>query len=127
MSQSGRESLRAVYRAETAEIAEQRLAKFEAEWGKKYPAIGLAWRRVWNEVIPFFAYPPEVRRMIYTTDEIDKSFLLRDLLFYFRVAFCDVKLLHLVSSASQRKCRDRLRCQAIARTYSPKKAAGFAS
>jgi hypothetical protein len=44
--------MRAVYRAETAEMAEQRLAKFEAEWGKKYPPIGLAWRRVWNEVIP---------------------------------------------------------------------------
>src|SRR3954471_14830998 len=38
-------ALRAIYRAETAEMAEQRLAEFEAEWGKKYPAIGLAWRR----------------------------------------------------------------------------------
>src|SRR5882757_470091 len=49
-------ALRAVYRAETAEIAEHRLGDFEAEWGKKYPAIGLAWRRAWNEVTPFFAY-----------------------------------------------------------------------
>src|SRR5712672_1362505 len=38
-------ALRAIYRAETAEVAELRLADFEAEWGKKYPAIGLAWRR----------------------------------------------------------------------------------
>lgn len=60
--------------AETAEMAEQRLAEFEAEWGKKYPAIGLAWRRASNEVIPFFAYPPEVRRMIYITDVLDKRF-----------------------------------------------------
>jgi putative transposase len=64
-------ALRAIYRAETAEMAEQRLVEFEAEWGKKYPAIGLAWRRAWNEVVPFFAYPPEVRRMIYTTNAIE--------------------------------------------------------
>jgi putative transposase len=48
-------TLRAIYRAETAEVAELRLADFEAEWGKKYPAIAPAWRRAWNEVTPFFA------------------------------------------------------------------------
>lgn len=64
-------ALRAIYRAETAELAEQRLAEFEATWGKKYPAIGQAWRRAWNEVVPFFAYPPEIRRMIYTTNAIE--------------------------------------------------------
>jgi transposase-like protein len=67
-------ALRAVYRAE---IAEHRLGDFEAEWGKKYPAIGLAWRRAWNEVTPFFAYPQQIRKMIYTTDEIDKRFCVR--------------------------------------------------
>jgi hypothetical protein len=55
-------------------VAELRLGDFEAEWGKKYPAIGPAWRRAWNEVTPFFAYPPQIRKMIYTTDEIDKRF-----------------------------------------------------
>jgi putative transposase len=64
-------ALRAIYRAETAEVAELRLADFEAEWGKKYPAIAPAWRRVWNEVIPFFAYPPQIRKMIYTTNAIE--------------------------------------------------------
>ena len=63
--------LRAVYRAETAEAAELRLGEFEAAWGKKYPAISQAWRRAWNEVVPFFAYPPEIRRMIYTTNAIE--------------------------------------------------------
>lgn len=63
--------LRAIYRAETAELAEKRLAEFEAKWGAKYPAIGQAWRRAWPEVVPFFAYPPEVRRMIYTTNAIE--------------------------------------------------------
>jgi transposase-like protein len=64
-------ALRAIYRAETAEVAELRLADFEAEWGKKYPAIAPAWRRVWTEVIPFFAYPPQIRKMIYTTNAIE--------------------------------------------------------
>ena len=64
-------ALRAIYRAETAEVAELRLADFEAEWGKKYPAIGPAWRRAWNEVVPFFAYPPQIRKMIYTTNAIE--------------------------------------------------------
>ena len=64
-------ALRAIYRAETAEVAELRLADFEAEWGKKYPAIAPAWRRVWNEVVPFFAYPPQIRKMIYTTNAIE--------------------------------------------------------
>jgi putative transposase len=58
-------ALRAIYRAETADMAEQRLGEFEGEWGKKYPAIGPAWRRAWNEVVPFFAYPPQIRKMIY--------------------------------------------------------------
>ena len=70
-------ALRAIYRAETAEVAELRLADLEAEWGKKYPAIAPAWRRVWTEVTPFFAYPPQIRKMIYTTDEIDKRLCVR--------------------------------------------------
>src|SRR5215475_2986151 len=64
-------ALRAVCRAETAEIAELRLGEFEALWGKKYPAIAPAWRRAWNEVVPFFAYPPQIRKMIYTTNAIE--------------------------------------------------------
>src|SRR6478672_1016961 len=64
-------ALRAVYRAETAEVAELRLGDFEAERGNKYPAIGPAWRRAWNEVVPFFAYPPQIRKMIYTTNAIE--------------------------------------------------------
>jgi transposase-like protein len=64
-------ALRAIYRAETAEVAELRLGDFEAEWGKKYPAIGPAWRRAWNEVTPFFTYPPQIRKMIYTTNAIE--------------------------------------------------------
>ena len=46
----------------TPRLAELRLGDFEAEWGKKYPAIGQAWRRAWDEVIPFFAFPPRSAR-----------------------------------------------------------------
>ena len=65
-------ALKNVYRAADADAAASALAEFEeGPWGRKYPAITAAWRRVWTQVIPFFAYPPEVRRMIYTTNAIE--------------------------------------------------------
>jgi len=42
----------------------------EGPWGAKYPPIATLWRRAWEHVIPFFAFPPEVRRVIYTTNAI---------------------------------------------------------
>jgi putative transposase len=68
--------LKTIYRAEDAAAAQAALQDFEdGPWGKKFAAITQAWRRNWVHVIPFFAYPPEVRKMIYTTDENDKPFL----------------------------------------------------
>lgn len=65
-------ALKAIYRAVDAQAAEDALNAFDAsEWGKRYPAIGQSWRRVWNEVIPFFVFPAEVRRIIYTTNAIE--------------------------------------------------------
>jgi transposase-like protein len=64
-------SLRAIYQAENADMALIRLEEFEAEWGKRYPAIGQAWRRAWEHVIPFFGFPPAIRKMIYTTNCIE--------------------------------------------------------
>ena len=65
-------ALKPVYRAENAERARERLQEFETgAWGKKYPAIVQSWRRNWEQVIPFFAYPEEVRRIIYTTNAIE--------------------------------------------------------
>jgi len=65
-------ALKPVYQAESAEQAAQRLEEFDAgEWGSKYPAIAQAWRRKWEQVIPFFAFAPEVRRIIYTTNAIE--------------------------------------------------------
>jgi putative transposase len=64
-------SIKAIYRAENADQARVRLEEFEAEWGKRYPAIGQAWRRAWEYVIPFFAFAPGIRKMIYTTNAVE--------------------------------------------------------
>jgi putative transposase len=61
-----------IYNAETAELGAKRLEYFEqGPWGKKIPAIAQCWRRVWDQVIPFFAYPNEIRTIIYTTNAIE--------------------------------------------------------
>ena len=55
-----------------ADAAELALAEFEeSDLARRYPAIAPSWRRAWNEVIPFLDYPPEVRRLIYTTNAIE--------------------------------------------------------
>jgi putative transposase len=65
-------ALKGVYRAKDAADGEAALAAFEAgAWGQKYPAIGQSWRRAWTEVVPFFAFHPDVRRLIYTTNAIE--------------------------------------------------------
>jgi len=64
-------ALKAIYRAENADMAFVRLEEFEAEWGKRYPAIGQAWRRAWQYVVPFFAFAPAIRKMIYTTNALE--------------------------------------------------------
>ena len=67
--------LTAIDRAETAEAAAAELDAFEAEWGKRYPAIGQAWRRAWRRawqhVVLLFAFPPAIRKMIYTTNAVE--------------------------------------------------------
>jgi len=63
--------LRAIYVAATVEEAEQRLDEFEAKWGKDYPPIAQSWRRNWVRITPFFDYPPEIRKVIYTTNAIE--------------------------------------------------------
>ena len=64
--------LKDIYRAVDAAAAEAALAAFEAgPWGHKYAAIGQSWRRAWGEVVPFYAFPLEVRRLLYTTNAIE--------------------------------------------------------
>lgn len=65
-------ALRMIYRAKDAEAGMAALEAFEAGfWGQKYPAIAQAWRRNWDRVIPFFAFPEAVRKIIYTTNAIE--------------------------------------------------------
>ena len=65
-------ALKAIYRAVDAKAAEDALIAFEAsEWGLRYVAIAQSWRRAWNEVVPFFAFPEAVRKIIYTTNAIE--------------------------------------------------------
>jgi putative transposase len=64
-------ALKAIYRAENAEAALDRLAEFEAAWGAKYPAVGQSWRRAWEHVVPLFGFPPDIRKMIYTTNAVE--------------------------------------------------------
>ena len=63
--------LRLIYTADSAEAAEAALDAFEAKWGQRYPMIAPAWRRRWDEITPFLAYPQEIRRAIYTTNAIE--------------------------------------------------------
>ena len=63
--------LRAIYTAATVGEAEQRLDEFEAKRGADYPPIVQSWRRNWARLTPFFDYPPEIRRVIYTTNAIE--------------------------------------------------------
>jgi putative transposase len=65
-------ALRDIYRAVDATAGEAALAAFEeGPWGRKYPAIGQSWRRAWSEVVPFYAFPGDVRRLLYTTNAIE--------------------------------------------------------
>jgi putative transposase len=65
-------ALKPIYKAPTADAALMALDDFEAgPWGKKYSTIVPLWRRQWDQVIPFFAFPEEVRRIIYTTNAIE--------------------------------------------------------
>lgn len=63
--------LRLVYSAATIDEAEQALADFEDKWNNAYPPIARSWRNNWQRIIPFFDYPPEIRRIIYTTNAIE--------------------------------------------------------
>lgn len=66
------EVLKPIYQAANADTAAAALdALDEGPWGRKYPPMVRAWRRQWAQVIPFFAYPPEVRRIVYTTNAIE--------------------------------------------------------
>jgi transposase-like protein len=66
------DAIRPIYTASTEEVARAELQAFgEGPWGRKFPTVVSAWQRAWERVIPFFAFPPEIRRLIYTTNAIE--------------------------------------------------------
>ncbi len=65
-------ALRPIYAAPTVEAASAALDTFErGPWGKKFPTVVASWRRAWTHIIPFFAFPPDIRRLIYTTNSLE--------------------------------------------------------
>ena len=63
--------LRTIYTAATAEAGEQALGSFEKKWQARFPSIARSWRSNWTNIIPFFSYPPAIRKVIYTTNAIE--------------------------------------------------------
>src|SRR5215472_1915108 len=73
--------LRPIYAAETEDGARLALDAFEQRWGLRYPGILKLWKSRWNEVVPFLAYPSEIRRILYTTNAVESlNFQLRKVL-----------------------------------------------
>ena len=64
-------ALRPIYTAPSAEHALSELESFEAAWGAQYPMIGRMWRRDWEHITPFLSLPPDLRRVVYTTNSIE--------------------------------------------------------
>ena len=63
--------LKKIYSADTVELAQDALDEFEITWGDKYAAIVKSWRTNWERIIPFFDYPRDIRKVIYTTNIIE--------------------------------------------------------
>lgn len=64
-------ALKPIYKAPTESAAIEELRLFEEQWGKKYPLIIRSWQNNWSELATFFKYPPELRKLIYTTNMIE--------------------------------------------------------
>jgi putative transposase len=64
-------ALRPIYAAPTREAAERALEEFARQWDATHPTLSQVWRRNWERVTPFFAFPAEVRKVIYTTNAVE--------------------------------------------------------
>ena len=99
--------LKPIYTAANRDAAEAALVAFETKWGRRYEMISSSWRANWERVVPFLDFPPEVRRVIYTTNQIEAlNSSLRKLLHY-RGHFPDdkslTKLLYLALRRFEKK------------------------
>jgi len=63
--------LKTIYRADTVELAEENLGLFAKKWNPTHPTVSKSWSNNWERLIPFFAYPKEIRKVIYTTNAIE--------------------------------------------------------
>jgi transposase-like protein len=63
--------MRAIYTAPTVDAATDRFADFATDWRDTYPAMIGAWERAWDDFVPFLAFPPELRKLVYTTNAIE--------------------------------------------------------
>ena len=113
-------ALKEIYRAVDPVAAEAALTAFEAgPWGRKYAAIGPSWRRAWTEVVPFYAFPADVRRLLYTTNAIEAlNAKLRSAVRtrgHFPTDEAALKLLYLVLNRTEREWRMPAREWAMAK------------
>jgi len=71
-------AMKTIYTAPTVEAAELALKDLDQQWGRQYPGVTDVWKRAWPEFVPFLDYPPELRRVVYTTNAIESiNFQLR--------------------------------------------------
>ena len=103
--------LKAVYSAPAAEAAQYELAQFGEKWDDRYLPIRVMWERNWERVIPFFAFPPQVRKVIYTTNAIESLNMSLRKIIKTRAAFpseqAAVKLLYLALKNVVRHWHDK--------------------
>ena len=121
-------ALKEIYQAVDAAAGEAALAAFEDDpWGRNYPAIGPSWRRAWGEVVPFYASPGDVRRLLYTTNAIEalnaklrRAIRARG---HFPTDEAALKLLFLVLNRAEKEWRMPPREWAMAKASSPSSSA----
>jgi putative transposase len=105
--------LRPVYTAASREEAQVALDAFEQKWARRYPMIAASWRSNWERVVPFLDFPPDVRKVIYTTNAIESlNSTLRKLLQYrghFPTDEAVYKLLYLALSKMEKKWERSIR------------------
>ena len=114
-------ALRPIYTAPTVEAAAHELDTFaDSDLGRKYPATVATWRRAWERFIPFLAFPPEVRRIIYTTNAIESlNYQLRKIIKnrgHFPNDDAVIKLLWLaIRDIEDKRARERAKEKGLAR------------
>ena len=98
--------LKQVYTSITVDEAELALDEFSAKWDSKYPAVSRSWRRNWDNLIPIFDYPDDIRKIIYTTNAIESlNSVIRKAIKNRKIFPSDASALKVVYLATQRASR----------------------